>query len=266
MKYKIPFFKVMFSSIQNAEFIPLVRASCCCFWIFFGFLRPKSKMENNHFFAKKFTWCLVSFCKIIDQNSNFFRKKELNTLYLISKSNISSVGPHFHKLDCARAHHIWPWARRLWPSPVSMTDTFALRLIFITFFFCHICTPGPAWHGYCRPLSVPLPVCGLLLCSVLYVAPCGMWCGRQLSPLFLELLDRWPPVVEGKLPICTTVLPKTLWVWCLMAVEYIGLVYFPKILQNMNSTTFVCIWQILSNHVLTRLKRFVSLISTKLCN
>ena len=39
-----------------------------------------------------------------------------------------------------------------------------------------------------------------------------------------------------------------------------------KNLQNRNSSTFVCIWQILSNHELTRLKRFVSSIPTKLCN
>jgi len=37
-------------------------------------------------------------------------------------------------------------------------------------------------------------------------------------------------------------------------------------LQNRNSSTFVCIWQILSNHVLTRLKRFISQITDKLCN
>jgi len=45
-----------------------------------------------------------------------------------------------------------------------------------------------------------------------------------------------------------------------------GFVYFQNFLQNMNSDTFVCIWQILSNHGLTGVKRFVSSISTKLCN
>jgi len=40
----------------------------------------------------------------------------------------------------------------------------------------------------------------------------------------------------------------------------------PNFFQNKNSTTFVCIWQILSKHVLIRLKRFVSSILTKLCN
>jgi len=47
---------------------------------------------------------------------------------------------------------------------------------------------------------------------------------------------------------------------------YLGLVYFQKILQNRNSSTFVCIWQILFNYGLIRLKRFISSIPTKLCN
>ena len=47
---------------------------------------------------------------------------------------------------------------------------------------------------------------------------------------------------------------------------HLGLVYFQIFLQNRNSSTFVCIWQILSNYGLTRLKRFVSSIPTKLCN
>ena len=51
-----------------------------------------------------------------------------------------------------------------------------------------------------------------------------------------------------------------------LAITYQGLVYFQKILQNMNNSTFVCIWQILSNHRLTRLKRFVSQITRKLYN
>jgi len=46
----------------------------------------------------------------------------------------------------------------------------------------------------------------------------------------------------------------------------LGLVYFQNILQNRNSSSFVCIWQILSNYRLTRLKKFVLSISTKLCN
>jgi len=51
------------------------------FWaFFFGLLRPKSKMENNYFFAKKFAWCLVSFCKMMNQNPIFFGiEGELNT-------------------------------------------------------------------------------------------------------------------------------------------------------------------------------------------
>jgi hypothetical protein len=39
-----------------------------------------------------------------------------------------------------------------------------------------------------------------------------------------------------------------------------------KNLQNDIVTLFVVIWQILSNHDLIRLKRFVSSISSKLCN
>jgi hypothetical protein len=61
-------FRVMFSFIQNAEFIALMRL----FWAFFGLLRPKSKMENNHLFAKVFAWCLVPLCKMMDQNPFFF--------------------------------------------------------------------------------------------------------------------------------------------------------------------------------------------------
>jgi len=73
-------FRVMFNSIQNAEFIALMRASLRLFLGFFGLLRPKSKMENNYLFAKNFAWCLVPFCKMIDQNPKFFGKKgELNT-------------------------------------------------------------------------------------------------------------------------------------------------------------------------------------------
>jgi hypothetical protein len=35
-------------------------------------LRPKSKIENGNLFAKNFAWYLVSFCKMMDQNPNFF--------------------------------------------------------------------------------------------------------------------------------------------------------------------------------------------------
>jgi len=46
-----------------------------------------------------------------------------------------------------------------------------------------------------------------------------------------------------------------------------GLVYLQFFfLQNRNSSSFVCIWQILFNYGLTRFKRIVSSISTKLCN
>jgi len=37
-------------------------------------------MENNYVFAKNFAWCLVPFCKMMNQNPKFFGKKlELNT-------------------------------------------------------------------------------------------------------------------------------------------------------------------------------------------
>jgi hypothetical protein len=39
-----------------------------------------------------------------------------------------------------------------------------------------------------------------------------------------------------------------------------------KILQNDTVTSFVVIWQLVSNHGVIRLKRFVSSISSKLCN
>jgi 3-methyladenine DNA glycosylase Tag len=60
--------RVMFSSIQNAEFIARVRASRGSFGGFF--LPLKSKMENNHLFAKFFV--LVPFCKMMNQNPKFF--------------------------------------------------------------------------------------------------------------------------------------------------------------------------------------------------
>jgi len=43
----------------------------------------------------------------------------------------------------------------------------------------------------------------------------------------------------------------------------VGAKFFCK---NKNNTIFVCIWQILSNYVLTRLKRSISSIPTKMCN
>jgi hypothetical protein len=45
------------------------------FGVFFGLLRPKSKIKNNRFFAKNFAWCLVAFCKMMDQNPKSFGKK-----------------------------------------------------------------------------------------------------------------------------------------------------------------------------------------------
>jgi hypothetical protein len=47
---------------------------------FFGFLRQKSKIKNGYLFAKNFAWCLVLFCKMMNQNLIFFRwNGELNT-------------------------------------------------------------------------------------------------------------------------------------------------------------------------------------------
>jgi len=64
----------MFSFIQNAKFIVLVKPLEAHFG-FFGLLRPKSKIENNYLFTKKFAWCLILFYKMMVQNSNFFEKK-----------------------------------------------------------------------------------------------------------------------------------------------------------------------------------------------
>jgi hypothetical protein len=46
----------------------------------------------------------------------------------------------------------------------------------------------------------------------------------------------------------------------------LGTVWMPKFLSKCYCSVFVVIWQILSNHGLIRLKRFVSSISSKLCN
>ena len=46
----------------------------------------------------------------------------------------------------------------------------------------------------------------------------------------------------------------------------LGLVQFQNFWQNGHCSIFVVIWQIVSNHSLIRLKRFVSWISSKLCN
>jgi hypothetical protein len=62
-------FMGVFSSIQNANFF---MGWVMAFWLFFGLLRPKSKMENGYLFAKKFAWCLVPFCKMMGQNPKFF--------------------------------------------------------------------------------------------------------------------------------------------------------------------------------------------------
>jgi len=69
----------MFSSIQNVKFIILMKPLDAYFW-FFGLLRSKFKIENNYFFTKNFARYLVLFCKMMNQNPNFFEKKwKLNT-------------------------------------------------------------------------------------------------------------------------------------------------------------------------------------------
>jgi hypothetical protein len=46
----------------------------------------------------------------------------------------------------------------------------------------------------------------------------------------------------------------------------LGLVQLQIFLQNDHVARFVVIWQLVSNHGLIRLKRFISSISSKLCN
>jgi len=52
-------FRVIFSSIQNTDIIARMKASLGSFVLsfFLCLLRPKSKIENNHPFAKKI--CMV---------------------------------------------------------------------------------------------------------------------------------------------------------------------------------------------------------------
>jgi len=58
---------VMFSFIQNAEFIALMRL----FWLFF-WPGQNSKWRITIFLPKKFAWCLVPSCKTMKKNLNFF--------------------------------------------------------------------------------------------------------------------------------------------------------------------------------------------------
>jgi hypothetical protein len=80
MKCKIPKFsesRLVPSKMQNllSSREPLE----ALFGFFFGLLRPKYKIKNNHLFTKNFALCLVPFYKMMDQNLKFFRKKrELN--------------------------------------------------------------------------------------------------------------------------------------------------------------------------------------------
>jgi len=68
-------FRVMFSSIQNTEFFVVMKPLEAHFGFFWP-LEPKSKMESNYPFAKKFAWSLVLFCNMMDQNPKFFGKQK----------------------------------------------------------------------------------------------------------------------------------------------------------------------------------------------
>jgi hypothetical protein len=67
-------FRVMLSSIQNAEFIVLMKPLVAHFG-FFPLLRPKSKMENNYLFAKNFAWCVSSILQNDEPKPKIFWKK-----------------------------------------------------------------------------------------------------------------------------------------------------------------------------------------------
>ena len=54
-------------------------------------------MKNNHFFCQKFCMCLVLFCKMMNQNPNFFRMEgELNTP-LVGITNIIILSYKFNQ-------------------------------------------------------------------------------------------------------------------------------------------------------------------------
>ena len=80
-KSKIPNFSGLYlvpSKMHNL--LPLLEPHEALLGIFFCLSGPKSKIENSHIFTKIFTWCLVSLCKVMDQNPKFFRiKGKLNT-------------------------------------------------------------------------------------------------------------------------------------------------------------------------------------------
>jgi hypothetical protein len=88
--------------------------------------------------------------------------------------------------------------------------------------------------------------------------------------------DRWivqskPSAAKSKLPpfysTCRIYFGTLKSILCVKPKQtgrtYLDIVYFQNFLQNRNSSIFVCIWQILSNYGLIRVKRFVSSIPTK---
>lgn len=140
---------------------------------------------------------------------------------IFPKSNISSFRPHFHKLDHARDHHISGGTipssevQRPWPFFCFASHLYHFH-IFAAIYTVRQALPERVARtdmgtvGHCAFACL----CAVAFCYVEYeyVAPCGMWCGRQLSPLFWSYLtdDRWL-----KLAICTTVLlctAKICWV------------------------------------------------------
>ena len=70
----------MFSFIKKCRIYCPQQSLLKLFLVFFGIFRPKSKIESSHLFVNTFAWCLVLLCKLMNQNSKFFRiKGELNT-------------------------------------------------------------------------------------------------------------------------------------------------------------------------------------------
>jgi hypothetical protein len=89
MEYKIQntkYFGMMKCKIPNFSWVCLVPSKIPKFSRskiheaallgFFRLLKPKSRMQNSNYFAKNFGWCLVPFCRMVGQNSNFFWLKQ----------------------------------------------------------------------------------------------------------------------------------------------------------------------------------------------
>jgi hypothetical protein len=93
-------FMGVFSSIQNAKFFMGWVGVFLVFWLFFfGLLKPKSKIENEYLFAKKFAWCLVPFCKMVGQNSIFFLGKWETKHTLKRKDERIQTSPRLDLID-----------------------------------------------------------------------------------------------------------------------------------------------------------------------